>query len=134
MKFLIMAAVTAGIATLAAVGGCSSTPPQFTTIECGLLYCGTVWADGVRDSDWYELTVAQHTLIEWSVRSEFPSEISIMLGDCENGFTLGALAYGGWCEFETATLSVEPGTHYLVVAPGTQFAPIYAGISCDDPT
>jgi hypothetical protein len=38
-------------------GGCNMSTPAFTPIQCGDVYCGTSYAIGVRDTDWYEFIV-----------------------------------------------------------------------------
>ena len=98
--------------------GCLQNPAQFTPITCGETVCGTAWATGNRDTDWYELTVAQPQLITWTVSSEFPSTMLIIAGDCEFGFQIVAEAYAVNCAPASAQLCVEPGTYFLFVAPG----------------
>ena len=112
--------------------GCLQDPAKFTPITCGQTVCGTAWATGNRDTDWYELTVTERQLITWAVSSEFPSAMLIIAGDCEFGLQIVAEAYGANCVPASAQLCLDPGTYFLFVAPGTEAAPIFDGIPCED--
>ncbi len=113
-------------------GGCLQDPPQFTPIACGETVCGTTRATGNRDTDWYELTVVETTLLTWTISSEFPAAGLIISGDCEFGFQIVAEAYAVGCAPASAELCVDPGTYILFVAPATEAAPILWGIPCRD--
>ncbi|MEE9130664.1 MAG: hypothetical protein V3T84_11650 [Phycisphaerales bacterium] len=113
-------------------GGCLQDPAQFTPITCGETVCGTVWATGNRDTDWYELTVAETTLLTWTISSEFPAAGLIISGECEFGFQIVAEAYAVGCAPASAELCVDPGTYFLFIAPGTEAGPILEGIPCTD--
>jgi hypothetical protein len=70
-------------------GGCGMDPPQFEPLSCTETVCGTIWAeDGWRDTDWYEVVVAEPTSFVWSAVAEFPVIIGLVetdplgSGDC----------------------------------------------------
>ena len=55
-------------------GGCNSATPVFSPLTCNQSYCGTAAFDGsLRDTDWYQVTVAGSTRFTWSATSEFAS-------------------------------------------------------------
>ncbi|MHC4208085.1 MAG: FG-GAP-like repeat-containing protein [Planctomycetota bacterium] len=110
--------------------GCNLATPAFTPITCGEVVCGTTWTSGSRDSDWYAIAVDDRAELSWAVSSEFPSELFIVAGSCDDRYAVIASAFGGGCQGATARLVVEPGTYYLYVAPGTDRAPINNGIGC----
>jgi hypothetical protein len=110
--------------------GCNLATPAFTPIACGEVVCGTAWTAGNRDSDWYAITVDERTELTWTVSSEFPSELFIVAGACDERYTVAASAFGGGCQGATARLVVEPGTYYLYVAPGTVNARVNNGVGC----
>jgi len=110
--------------------GCNLFTSAFTPITCDEVVCGTAWTSGSRDTDWYEITVDDRTEISWTVASEFPSEVFIIKGSCDETFTVAASVFGGGCLDATARLVVDPGTYYLFVAPGTVKAPVNNGVGC----
>ena len=72
-------------------------------------------------------------LVGW-VGVWFVVEISVIVGDCATSFTAIAVEHGGFCEPLRATVDLVPGVYYFTVAPGTEFGPIFHGISCEDST
>ncbi|MHC4825211.1 MAG: FG-GAP-like repeat-containing protein [Planctomycetota bacterium] len=110
--------------------GCNLDTPAFTAINCGEVVCGTAWTGGSRDTDWYEITVDERSELSWTVSSEFPSELFIIDGTCDERFTVAASAFGGGCQEAAVGLVVDPGTYYLFVAPGTVRAPVHNGVGC----
>ena len=94
-------------------GGCNSTPNATTPIAVGDTVEGTLWADaGVRDLDWYTLTVTQKLSVTVSVKSDEFTSVSVLAGACGATTTLssGFAACGA-----TATACLNPGTYLLVV-------------------
>jgi len=64
-------------------GGCNSTPPVFSPIQCGEAYCSEGYYDGsFRDTDWYEAFCLDETEMVWKGVSEFP----VVLGLVDTGF------------------------------------------------
>ncbi len=58
------------------------------------------------------------------------SRVHIVTGTCDDTFTVAASAYGLGGDSVSARLTVEPGTYYLFVAPGTERAALFGGIPC----
>jgi hypothetical protein len=110
--------------------GCNLAVPAFTSIACGDVICGSTWTVGSRDTDWYEITLDEPAELAWTVNSEFPSEIFIVSGACDDRFTVVASAFGGGCQLASARVAAEAGTYYLYVAPGIETGPINRGIGC----
>jgi hypothetical protein len=111
--------------------GCHVLEPAFTPLTCGEQVCATTWTIGnSRDTDWYTITVEEQAALSWAVTAEFPAEILIVEGTCDETFTVAAAAFGGGCRSSTTQLVVDPGTYMLFVAPGTVTAPIHDGIGC----
>jgi hypothetical protein len=110
--------------------GCNLFTSAFTAIACGEVICGTAWTGGSRDTDWYEITVDERSELSWSVASEFPSELFIVAGNCDETYTVAASVFGGGCQDTTVQLVVDPGTYYLYVAPGTARGPVSNGVGC----
>jgi hypothetical protein len=112
--------------------GCNLFTPAFTPITCGETICGTAWTAGTRDTDWYALTVTQTAEVNWTVTSDFPSELFVITGSCTETYTVAASAFGGACLPTALQVTLDPGTYYLYVAPGTTRAPVNNGIGCID--
>ncbi len=112
-------------------GGCNSTPPVFSTINNGDVICGTASTfvfEGAdhRDTDWYEITVEEPTIITWSVVADFPVNIFIIDGSLGcNSYSVIAVGNAAPCETATATAPVTQGTYWLWVGPS-----IFSGMPC----
>ena len=110
--------------------GCNMFDAAFTPITCNGVVCGSAWTVGSRDTDWYRITLDEAAELSWRVAAEFPCEIFIVTGTCDDRFTVAASAFGNPCELTEVTLRVEPGSYYLYVAPGTGAAAMNNGIGC----
>ncbi len=124
-------------------GGCNSEPPAFRTITCGETVCGTGWFDGgLRDTDWYLLTLDGYYEVTWTVQAEFEALIGPVAtgtpgsGACEDvlGFIEPA-AFPLECEVGSVTFVAGPGSYMLFVAPlfsSLVFCPAdyWATVSC----
>jgi hypothetical protein len=110
-------------------GGCDNEPdpPAFTTIQIDDIVHGTAWADGgLRDTDWYELVVAEGIEVTLTIEAEFPVVVGFAettvpgSGNCADatGFLVGS-ASAPACEETPATLVLSPGTWWPFVAPNT---------------
>ena len=104
-------------------GGCSSLPtPTFQPIVCGHTVGGTAWQQfgtGLRDTDWYEVTVTEACTLVWEVVAEFTPQAIIIdagSGNCLD-YVLIAANTGAACTQVRATADVDPGTYWLWVAP-----------------
>lgn len=95
-------------------GGCDMEPgsEHFEPIECGTTICGTAWADGgIRDTDWYTLTLTETVRLVIRGEAEFPFELAIIVpGDPDpcDGFTIQAIVQAGEGEILTLQLPVRP--------------------------
>jgi len=86
-------------------GGCNGGPA--TVVSIGDTVRGTLWADdGLRDTDWYLLSVSEPTEVTISIRSEFDSF---------------AAFFGIDCEFIASTEGSCPGTRTRCLAPGDYY-------------
>jgi hypothetical protein len=110
--------------------GCNLAVPAFTPVACGQTICGNAWAHQSRDTDWYQLTVEEPTAIAWTITAEFPAEVHIVTGSCDETYTVEASAWGAPCVPATARMTVGPGTFFLFVAPGTTAGALPRGIPC----
>ena len=111
-------------------GGCADLS-GFTDLPClpSQTVYGTAYVDaGVRDTDWYRVTLAHDGLITWGGRAEFAAVFSIRSGVCD-GDELARAVVRTPCDPEaTASIRLPAGTYYLVVVP-TDF---FSGPLCDD--
>jgi hypothetical protein len=110
-----------------------------TPIECGDTYCGSGAFDaglGLRDTDWYEITIGAETELVWTVTAEFPPVLFILDGNCPATVVAGAVI-GAPCTETTLSACVGPGTYRLFVA--TDFVPAacpsdyVATLTCQSP-
>jgi hypothetical protein len=122
-------------------GGCNSTPPIFSTIDCDdgdQTICGTLWAEYPnRDTDWYELVVTdpQGLLVNIDVEAELPYVAGFVhtdppgTGDCADLIgTIDPLTSGNPCELTSVDdFLMSPGTYWIFIAP--QY---FEGYTCAD--
>ena len=104
--------------------------PAFTPIGCGETFCGTVFADGPRDTDWYEITVTEPTALTWSAATEFPAALIIVEGNCDTRFGAVAEAFTSDCAPGEVTVCVQPGTYFLFLSSAIEERNLRAGIPC----
>jgi subtilisin-like proprotein convertase family protein len=105
-------------------GGCNSSPPVFTTIQCGQTIHGTAGNNGsTRDTDWFQLTLNSSQSVTWTVAAEFPALIGLVEGpgdgNCANitGFVNPYAIIAGNCSPTTVTTGpIGPGTYWFFVA------------------
>jgi len=107
-------------------GGCNSTPPIFSTINCGDKIAGNLWADGgTRDTDWYELTITESTYVYIEAEAELPYVVGFVhtdppgTGDCADLIgTIDPLGIGNPCEISNVEdFLVSAGTYWIFIAP-----------------
>lgn len=99
-------------------GGCLMGPgnEQFESIDCGVTVCGSYWSNPyLRDTDWYELVLAERSFVRWSAQGEAPTRIWVYdgSGGCDGLYLGSAAAEPGLSasmEFE-----LRAGTYWLVV-------------------
>ncbi len=109
-------------------GGCLTNPPTFLPIACGSRFCGTSFAmGGLRDTDWFQFTLAVPRRINWKVSAEFPFEMGIYKPNpnCSNLQTI-RYTTGQQCETKQHIVKcLAAGTYYFYIAPT-----VYNGVPC----
>ncbi len=110
--------------------GCNLFEVAFTPVACNETICGTAWTRFNRNTDWYEIIIDEPADLAWNVRAEFPAELFIVSGACDDEYVIVASAFSAPCALGTVRLAVEPGTYYLYVAPGLETAGMDQGIGC----
>ena len=92
-------------------GGCDMEPgtEYFEPIECGTTICGTAWANwGLRNTDWYTLTLTETVMLAISGEAEFPFELAIIVpGDPDPCVEFTVLGIVQAAEGELFTLQVR---------------------------
>ncbi|MBN2227074.1 MAG: VCBS repeat-containing protein [candidate division Zixibacteria bacterium] len=117
--------------------GCNGDPYQFTSIACGDTICGTAGTfiidDSLyyRDTDWYEVTLADTQTVIWRVTAEFTVLVGLVKtdpigsGDCgDNTGYLDPYAVASACSIGQMRVTLPPGTHWLFVAPASFYDPV----------
>ncbi|MCP4582836.1 MAG: hypothetical protein GY839_14595, partial [candidate division Zixibacteria bacterium] len=106
-------------------GGCLMAPgtEAFESISCGVDVCGTYWSDDLtRDTDWYQLVIAEQGFVRWSAVGEAPTRIWMYdgSGGCESAVWLASISAG---PDDTASVELElpAGTYWLVVGTDDWF-------------
>jgi hypothetical protein len=93
-------------------GGCNMAVPAFTPIAPGGVTLGDAWADAnVRDTDWYEVTVAVGGTLTWRGAGEFPLRLFILDGVCPPA--LLATNFAAPCTEVSISAVVCAGTYRL---------------------
>lgn len=115
--------------------GCNSpTQDQFGTVTLGQTICGTARATGgTRDTDWYELTLAQATELSITVTAEFTPVLFIL--DANNCAAIGVVAVaagmGVQCSPATLNTTIGPGTFTVFVSVGNAAGQgVFEGFPC----
>ncbi len=110
-------------------GGCNMDEPAFEPLMCGDVICGTGWYDGsTRDTDWFEVEVAEETELTITAETEFPALFGFLeqtvpgVAGCDN--------MTGYLEPYVNTVECEPSTLSMCVAPGTYY--VFVGPTFDD--
>lgn len=100
-------------------GGCDMEPgaEYFEPIQCDTTICGTAWADGgLRDTDWYVLTVIESGTLNISGEAEFPFELAIAVPGSPDpcvGFAVVAIGQAAEGEIITLQAPVNPGEVWI---------------------
>jgi len=110
-------------------GGCNSTPTVFSPIACGSTICGTAGTftsplGATRDTDWYEITLTEDTLVTWSATAEFPVLIFILNGVCPPT-AIGPAGVADPCVPVTLQQCLAAGVYRLFIAPSG-----FTGVTC----
>lgn len=99
-------------------GGCNGGASSF--ISVGDTVRGTFWANaGVRDTDWYLLSLSKPTQVTIAIRSALDCFAAIVGPDCQT-----LVATDGDCP-GTATRCLAPGDYYIVALPS-----VFTGFPC----
>ncbi len=116
-------------------GGCTASPPVFSSISCGEAVCGTVRSGAAsRDTDWYRVILSEPRRLTWTVTAGFPVQTGLLQyfsgfegsGNCSHltgQLAPGALGAPGQT-ISITTPCLPAGIWYLFVAPisGTSVA------------
>ena len=101
-------------------GGCNMAVPTYEPIACGDTVCGTSFADNnLRDTDWYEFTIASPSNVVFTVNSGFPRLVGFVDASLGCGapvflvFSQGTLE----CDTTSAGANLPAGTYWAFVAP-----------------
>ena len=102
-------------------GGCLMPlgAEQFESISCGVFVCGTYWSDDViRDTDWYELVLAERGFVRWLAVGDAPTRIWMYDGSagCNDAIWLASVGANP-DDTASAELELQAGTYWLVVGP-----------------
>lgn len=113
-------------------GGCASDTPVFQPLSCAAAgtvqtIFGSAWvASGIRDTDWYRITLPVEATVTWGGDAEFPAVFSIRGGVCQ-GDELARAVVRSPCEGPSeASIRLSAGTYNLVVTPSD----FWGGASC----
>ena len=99
-------------------GGCNADPYVFGTLANGDTVCGNVWADAaLKDTDWYEITLAETSMVTFTVEAEFPV-LAFILEEGSADCLGNIVAYDGTadpCTELTIEATLPAGIHWLWV-------------------
>ena len=99
-------------------GGCNMDVPAFESISVGDVVAGTYFADEiavVRDTDWYEFTIDERSIVTWTVWSRIAVDNVIINDQCGDQLAIVSVGSGECPNVNTACL--EAGTYRAFVAP-----------------
>ena len=106
-------------------GGCNGGGAN-EPIALGDIVQGSFWADGgIRDTDWYLISLTEDTEVSLTIRSNIPSFAAVVGLDC--GGIIGN-ATTGECP-GTTSVCLAPGDYYIVALPT-----LFAGFPCGGST
>jgi len=106
--------------------GCAmQDDPAWIPIECGATFCGRAWSNNQnRDTDWFEFTLEQNSVVTWSGEAEFGLGLFILRPDynCQSVFVLAVSASELPNKEISCSAVLSPGTYWLWAGPST-FSP-----------
>jgi len=105
-------------------GGCNSEPPVFSTISLGETIAGEAgtydqMGTALRDTDWYQIELAEDTMLGWGGSACFPFQLIVIDGNAGCPLPDGAILEGLFVDaFATDAIELEllAGTYYLFAA------------------
>jgi hypothetical protein len=110
---------------------------SMTPVQDAQTWCGTTWADGgMRDTDWYLLTVGAGGSVSATLTSEPPCVVYIIRDPAQNcvlgQLQIVAAGHSDSCRPATAAFNaLTPGEEvYLFVSTEDIFGPIFDGLPC----
>jgi hypothetical protein len=120
-------------------GCCCAGIPAFEPIACGEAVCATTWAEGgLRDTDWYEVVIAEPLALTWTVEAEFPVAIGMVetaspgSGDCSDMTGhLDPFALGEPCDVVSVTTTALPAGTYWFHVSNQDFFDYPCGVESD---
>ena len=92
--------------------------PAFESISVGDVVAGTYYADEaseVRDTDWYEFTIAERSIVTWTIWSRVSVDNFIINDQCGDLLSIVSVGSGDCPSVNTACLAA--GTYRAFVAP-----------------
>ncbi len=103
-------------------GGCNSSPPVFSPISIGDVYCGrtntyTYFASQYRDTDWYKIVLTESKTLYWTGIGDATLNL-LILSDDGNCGAVGSVAYAFDIPAGTVgqtSYTCGPGTWYFWV-------------------
>ncbi|MFO0872705.1 MAG: hypothetical protein U0575_01860 [Phycisphaerales bacterium] len=111
-------------------GGCNSVPPKFRPLACQETVCATAWASGgMRDTDWYQFTLPQPTVVRFTAFTTLPLAIGIVntggIADCTLASALDPFVAVDACGTGGFEACLPAGTWWFFAAPAA-----FAGFPC----
>lgn len=100
----------------------------FGSISCGETICATAWADGgVRDTDWFKVTVSEPTRVTLSCIGEMPMVFGLVNStDCATATRIDPLGATQLCAQTHLDICLSAGENWLFAAPNG-----FIGYPCD---
>ncbi len=106
--------------------GCASQDDRrWIPIACNTIFCGVAWSNGQnRDTDWFEFTIDENSLVTWSGEAEFGLGLFILRPDytCQSVFVLAVDATEKPNREVSCSAILTPGTYWLWAGP-SNFTP-----------
>ncbi|MEE2681170.1 MAG: hypothetical protein VX641_02235 [Planctomycetota bacterium] len=111
--------------------GCNMLEPTFSEIVCGQLVSGETTTSSPRDTDWYQFTTTQPTLLTFTLESEFPAQAVLFGGPCSGPFEVLLLFDSTLCAPAVQqSIEVGPGTWSMVIGAGREEISLRRGLQC----
>ncbi len=111
-------------------GGCNMDVPAFESISIGDTVAGTYYFDEaavVRDTDWYEFTITERSIVTWTIWSRV-EVTSLLINDQCGDDLLSIVGVGSGDCPSVNTACLEAGTYRAFVGPAVD-----ADLPCDLP-
>ncbi|MFO0828389.1 MAG: hypothetical protein U0572_09580 [Phycisphaerales bacterium] len=105
-------------------GGCNNPNDPVSYIDVGDIVCGIEWADGgTRDTDWYEFTLSEGKILDFTVTAEIPTVLFLATAGCPTAVLTSAQTSN--CVAAIDDKCLLAGTYRVIVAPA-----FFAGFPC----